>query len=570
MKNFNVKNIFFCTFLICSYLVFPNFPVIAQETFRLDRVQTPSSGYVTISRDGMYSFDVPDNWSENPFGNDRAITPRGAYFDTNGRVDVTHGIHFGVLPLQNNLRETTRFLNNQTFEANPYLQEQDTYQSAVISGREALVSTSSGDYPFTKLVEIDVLYTVLLPSNQVFHITTIIPKNDYAKYQPIFKRIIESIKFTTFSSVKEITPQKWQVVLDAREMWYDTGISAANGTTINLAASGEVTWSPGGGSPTSNPSGVSFKPSELSDSSGFPDRNARCGSLVMKIGNTIYAVGARSSIRLQNIEENQTIQLMINDRYSGLSDNSGTFNILITAVEPNNVLNGGANTVTTTGFIDVLEEVKAGCRLRIIAGEKVYSGEITYLHLSELTKQQVRNYDDAVKILSGRRVTITLTNTGKSSGGTAPINFGGISQLSFPNDNKSSQKLNERTTKDEIIVDLSTDILFDFDRFTLKPESVSALINLARLIRQSKTGIVQLNGFTDSIGSYEYNLGLSERRAQAVKQWLVTKGGIESGKLQIKGFGENQPVAPNTNSDGTDNPQGRKQNRRVEVRIPRN
>ena len=121
----------------------------------------------------------------------------------------------------------------------------------------------------------------------------------------------------------------------------------------------------------------------------------------------------------------------------------------------------------------------------------------------------------------------------------------------------------------ETIINLSTDILFDFDKAIIKTKAVPTLIRLARLIRQSK-GIIQLNGFTDSKGTDEYNLDLSERRAESVKQWLVIKGGIDANRLQTKGYGESQPVAPNTKQNGLDNPIGRQKNRRVEVRIPRN
>ena len=67
----------------------------------------------------------------------------------------------------------------------------------------------------------------------------------------------------------------------------------------------------------------------------------------------------------------------------------------------------------------------------------------------------------------------------------------------------------------------------------------------------------------------EYSQSLSERRARAVAQWLTTQGGIEGNRFEPRGYGEAQPVAPNVGPDGTDNPLGRRQNRRVEVRLPR-
>ncbi|MCV5714411.1 OmpA family protein, partial [Escherichia coli] len=60
---------------------------------------------------------------------------------------------------------------------------------------------------------------------------------------------------------------------------------------------------------------------------------------------------------------------------------------------------------------------------------------------------------------------------------------------------------------------------------------------------------------------------LSERRAASVKKYLVDNFGLSPDRLQTRGFGETKPIAPNTNPDGSDNPEGRQKNRRVEVII---
>lgn len=234
--------------------------------------------------------------------------------------------------------------------------------------------------------------------------------------------------------------------------------------------------------------------------------------------------------------------------------------------------NANPQSVTTTGYIDVVETSGLGCRIRIIAGEKVYLGVITFDRLSSLTKRKINSCEDAVSILGGKKITIGLSGMTSSNGNVSDITFENITQITFPVIGKTkppTQTWNEQTTNNETIINLSTDILFDFDKATIKPNAVPTLIRLARLIRQSK-GIIQLNGFTDSKGTDEYNLDLSERRAASVKQWLVSKGGIDAERLQTKGYGESQPVAPNTKENGLDNPIGRQKNRRVEVRIPRN
>ena len=77
---------------------------------------------------------------------------------------------------------------------------------------------------------------------------------------------------------------------------------------------------------------------------------------------------------------------------------------------------------------------------------------------------------------------------------------------------------------------------------------------------------VHVSGHTDSVGSEASNQTLSEQRAQAVVDYF-TDAGIDPSRLHAQGFGETRPVAPNTHQDGADNPDGRAQNRRVEIVI---
>jgi outer membrane protein OmpA-like peptidoglycan-associated protein len=129
--------------------------------------------------------------------------------------------------------------------------------------------------------------------------------------------------------------------------------------------------------------------------------------------------------------------------------------------------------------------------------------------------------------------------------------------------------LDGRITESETIIDLPADVLFDFDKANIRPDAVPRLEKLARLIQQSGSVMVQVNGYTDSKGSDAYNMKLSQRRAAAIAQWLASKEGIESERLRTKGYGESQPAAPNVNPDGSDNLEGQRTNRRVQVIIPR-
>jgi outer membrane protein OmpA-like peptidoglycan-associated protein len=157
-----------------------------------------------------------------------------------------------------------------------------------------------------------------------------------------------------------------------------------------------------------------------------------------------------------------------------------------------------------------------------------------------------------------------------STGGErAPLDYGSKLTAEVSDLQGLITDLGGRVTDREIIVDLPADVLFDFDKADIRPDAFPTLEKLARLIKQSGDGVIQVNGHTDSIGADAYNLALSERRAASVVTWLTTNGGISAGRLEAKGFGKTHPVAANRNPDGLDNPEGRQKNRRVEVIIPR-
>ena len=119
----------------------------------------------------------------------------------------------------------------------------------------------------------------------------------------------------------------------------------------------------------------------------------------------------------------------------------------------------------------------------------------------------------------------------------------------------------------EIYVALPADTLFEFDKADIRPAAEVALRTLVELIGKTQ-GTVELKGYADAMGDDAYNLALSGRRADAVKAWLVASG-IAATRLQAKGFGEADPVAPNEHPQGGDDPEGRAKNRRVEAIIPR-
>jgi outer membrane protein OmpA-like peptidoglycan-associated protein len=109
-------------------------------------------------------------------------------------------------------------------------------------------------------------------------------------------------------------------------------------------------------------------------------------------------------------------------------------------------------------------------------------------------------------------------------------------------------------------------IYFDFDKYSIRDESIVELNMLLLFLDKNLTVIVEISGHTDSRGSDEYNLKLSRNRAKSVVAWLK-KRKVSSKRVIAKGYGENRHIAPNENPDGTDNPEGRQMNRRIELTI---
>jgi OOP family OmpA-OmpF porin len=100
-------------------------------------------------------------------------------------------------------------------------------------------------------------------------------------------------------------------------------------------------------------------------------------------------------------------------------------------------------------------------------------------------------------------------------------------------------------------------IHFDFDKSDILSDAIPVLSEIGDVMMKNPGLKMNINGFTDNIGSMEYNQALSERRAQAAKNYLVEQG-IDSDRFSINGFSYTMPVAPN------DTEEGRRMNRRVE------
>jgi outer membrane protein OmpA-like peptidoglycan-associated protein len=120
-----------------------------------------------------------------------------------------------------------------------------------------------------------------------------------------------------------------------------------------------------------------------------------------------------------------------------------------------------------------------------------------------------------------------------------------------------NQVLQTRDTARGLIVSMP-DVLFDFDKYTLKPEARERLARISGIVLPYPDLKLEVQGFTDSIGSEEYNQTLSEKRAESVRDYLVSSG-VSMNNVAAAGLGKADPIADNSTSEG------RRRNRRVEL-----
>jgi outer membrane protein OmpA-like peptidoglycan-associated protein len=122
------------------------------------------------------------------------------------------------------------------------------------------------------------------------------------------------------------------------------------------------------------------------------------------------------------------------------------------------------------------------------------------------------------------------------------------------------KELEAEVTPEEIKIDLSADVLFDFDRAELKPAAEERLQHVLTVVGSKPGSQVAIEGHTDVRGDDAYNQSLSERRAGAVRAWLAGRG-VEPARITATGAGETRPLRTG------DTEEEHQENRRVEIRI---
>lgn len=194
-------------------------------------------------------------------------------------------------------------------------------------------------------------------------------------------------------------------------------------------------------------------------------------------------------------------------------------------------------------FFDIDYAVDADTSLDLLADRKnaraIYLGEMT-------------NIQSLFTAFTKDSHTLALIASGQTAGGLASGDASAI------NTNIVSELLAGRVAP----------VLFDFNESFLRDDMKSSLDKTCAQLKKDPSIRLRITGHADSKGSNTYNLLLSRKRADAVKNYFIICG-IPSERLIVEGEGESAPVAPNTTDEGLDNPEGRSQNRRVEIQFIR-
>ena len=118
-----------------------------------------------------------------------------------------------------------------------------------------------------------------------------------------------------------------------------------------------------------------------------------------------------------------------------------------------------------------------------------------------------------------------------------------------------------------VIDRLTIHINFDFDKSNIRNADEAELTKAIDFSMKYPGAKVELEGHTDGKGTEQYNQKLSERRAEAVRQYLIKEGAVDKARISARGYGKSRPIEPNKTKEGKDNPEGRAENRRVEILI---
>jgi outer membrane protein OmpA-like peptidoglycan-associated protein len=145
-----------------------------------------------------------------------------------------------------------------------------------------------------------------------------------------------------------------------------------------------------------------------------------------------------------------------------------------------------------------------------------------------------------------------------------PVEIKPVDDLSYKKNNLSAEVVETKLSAVKNII--IKNITYEFAKIDLQEMYNPEIAQLLQLLKENKDLKIELIGHTDNKGTDHYNIGLGERRARAVASYF-RNGGIAVSRIVVKSKGESEPIAPNENNDGSDNPLGREKNRRVEIKL---
>jgi outer membrane protein OmpA-like peptidoglycan-associated protein/tetratricopeptide (TPR) repeat protein len=294
--------------------------------------------------------------------------------------------------------------------------------------------------------------------------------------------------------------------------------------------------------------------------------------LLVAPGTEIYLLNARDEIvRISETYQDGTFAfngLRSDEEYSVALNADGLRSIYY-GISPNNADNGlivkgtiqriGVDGVTITEQVDSMDVYLVDNNKRIVNGTQTSIGKYLVDNVN-VNAQEVKKLNEL------HTITYNLATDG--------MDFAVSAYIRTINEGDNT---NYTEFIDLIPIDTSSisipesmiafeNIYFDFDKFFLRDKSMEILDKIYNYMAANPQVTIQMDGHCDWMGTDEYNVGLSQNRAVSAFKYLTSRG-ISASRISRKWYGESQPAASNANPDGTDNPDGRQLNRRVEFKI---
>jgi Zn-dependent protease with chaperone function len=160
------------------------------------RVEAPSTRYTKYNEGNIFQISVPQNWREVASENSVTFAPNGAYGSYNGQNVFTHGVEVGVSRNESHdLQTATEELVDALRESNPRMSRPSGYRQGTVDGRRALQATVDNVSDATGQRETIQITTTSTRSGDLMYAITVAPRDEYSSYQPVFQKVLSSVRF---------------------------------------------------------------------------------------------------------------------------------------------------------------------------------------------------------------------------------------------------------------------------------------------------------------------------------------------------------------------------------------